>query len=177
MEEGYSPREDTFLLAKAIEFYSGEYALEIGTGSGYIAKRLCENFDMVIATDISLDSLKSIEKKKENLELLLCDSASPLNSAIFDLIVFNPPYLPSTNIEDQKIDGLEGGIEIAKRFFLDANRLIKPKGKIVVVLSTLSNYKEFLEFVKGLGYDLELLEHERFFFEEIMVYQAKRVSL
>ncbi|GBC75134.1 Release factor glutamine methyltransferase [archaeon HR06] len=176
MEEIYQPREDTFLLARVVDLYQGERALEIGTGSGYIAKRLCERFDLVIATDIDLTALKSIERK-ENLELILCDSATALNSNIkFDLIVFNPPYLPSDKLDDYTVDGLKGGIEIAKKFFFDAHRLVKDDGKIVFILSSLSDVNEFLNFVKDLNYEVKPLEMERFLFEELTVYQARRVS-
>ena len=61
--EQYSPAEDTFFLADNLKYENGQMALDIGTGSGYIAKILSEQFSMVVATDIDFNSLKFQSQK------------------------------------------------------------------------------------------------------------------
>ena len=48
----YPPSEDTFFIANNIENEKGDYALDIGSGSGYLTKLLCKNFSLVVGTDI-----------------------------------------------------------------------------------------------------------------------------
>ena len=43
----YQPAEDTFFLADHIENETGKTALDIGTGSGFLAKILSNSFDLV----------------------------------------------------------------------------------------------------------------------------------
>ena len=41
------------------------------------------------------------------MELIVSNSASAVKSSIFDLVVFNPPYLPSSSIDDKKTNELK----------------------------------------------------------------------
>lgn len=52
------PAEDSFFLADYLENKQGRSALDIGTGSGIIAKTLSKNFSLVVATDINIFALK-----------------------------------------------------------------------------------------------------------------------
>ena len=54
----YNPSDDTFFIADFISNYSGNYALEIGIGSGYLTEILCKNFKYVFGTDIDFTSVK-----------------------------------------------------------------------------------------------------------------------
>jgi len=56
--EEYPPSEDTFFIAENIENEKGEYALDIGSGSGYLTKLLSENFSLVVGTDINCKVLQ-----------------------------------------------------------------------------------------------------------------------
>jgi len=46
--EPYPPSEDTFFLADYIKNEKGECALDIGTGSGYLAALLEKSFSLVV---------------------------------------------------------------------------------------------------------------------------------
>ena len=41
-------------MADNIENEKGDFALDIGSGSGYLTKLLSENFSFVVGTDINL---------------------------------------------------------------------------------------------------------------------------
>ena len=49
--EQYLPAEDTFFLADIIEKESGNMALDIGCGSGYLTNILKNSFNLVVGTD------------------------------------------------------------------------------------------------------------------------------
>ncbi len=107
--ESYIPREDTFFLSDYLKKETGEKALDIGTGTGFLSNVLNSKFSYVVSTDINFESLKSQNPKIKNC--ICCESAEALQCK-FDLIVCNPPYLPSKIISDITIDGGKEGVEV-----------------------------------------------------------------
>ena len=95
--EQYLPAEDTFFLADIIEKESGNMALDIGCGSGYLTNILKNSFNLVIGTDISYNTLRVQNYKVENV--VCCNSADALQLK-FDLIICNLPYLATDEIID-----------------------------------------------------------------------------
>jgi len=101
--EYYLPAEDTLFFANNIQNEKGISALDIGTGSGYLANVLSPNFEVVVATDISFDATKQAHNLIQNC--ICCNSADPLIMK-FDLVICNMPYLPSEEITEHTVDGL-----------------------------------------------------------------------
>ncbi len=89
----YQPEEDTCLLLDAAlsEVKPGDRVLEIGTGSGTIAAELAKVTD-VVATDINPHAVSCAKTKL--LEVVQTDLFCGIKGS-FDLVVFNPPYLPT----------------------------------------------------------------------------------
>lgn len=166
----YKPSDDTFLLAECVQHVRGENALEIGVGSGYVSELLAKNFDLVVATDMDLNAIK---EAKDKVDLLVCcDSASAIVNVAFDLVVINPPYLPSPEIRDLAVDGGACGIEVAMKMLADAIRLLKDTGTIMFVTSSLSDYNQLLQYVHKSGYATEVIARRNFDFEELFVVKA-----
>lgn len=152
----YEPAEDTFLLANNLEVERMSRALEIGTGTGLIAILASRKARMVIATDINphaLDcTLKNIiVNKAYNVELRKGNLFEPVKDEKFDLILFNTPYLPTS--EDETVDGEldaawnggPSGREVIDRFLCEMKDHLNPGGKVQMVQSTLSGNEETLE--------------------------------
>ena len=57
--------------------------------------------------------------------LILADAASCFMDGCFDLVAFNPPYVPSGKIEDVAVDGGAEGTEVALRFLEEALRVVE----------------------------------------------------
>src|SRR5271154_1181607 len=112
--EVYLPSEDTATLARTLRSYRGGRCLEIGFGSGAILQSLIPRFETVIGTDI-LSIAQAVAAKGE-AEVVLADRATCFREGVFDLVVFNPPYLPSETIEDRTVDGGKGGLEVPLAF-------------------------------------------------------------
>ncbi|MCP8312552.1 MAG: methyltransferase [Candidatus Methylarchaceae archaeon HK02M1] len=183
MEEiPYKPAEDTFLLARAIGRYSGKVKLEIGIGSGYIFIELSKSKNpLVVGTDISVKALREVLIRlksidRDNVELVHCDGASPFRKGCFDLIIFNPPYLPSEEILDSTVDGGKEGIEAMEKFIDHSLNVVSNSGSIVFILSTLSNYVKVVKILKDKGFEVVKKESLKLFFEEIFVIEASKIG-
>ena len=168
--EPYAPAEDTFFLEDNLVNEKGKYALDIGTGSGYLTKILSQNFLQVIATDIDFGSLTNQNKKIKNR--ICCDAADALNCK-FDLIVCNMPYLQSNEISDRKVDGGKEGVEVPLKIIKSAVKCLNNSGKMLFVTSSLANYEKLIEESKKLGLYSKILAKKKLFFEELIIVESK----
>ena len=110
----YPPSEDTFFITEHIKNEHGDFALDVGSGSGYLTKLLCENFSYVVGTDVNFDVLTHQTYKTNNL---VCCNGSDALKMKFDLIVCNLPYLATEEILDIATDGGIDGFEVPKKIF------------------------------------------------------------
>jgi len=168
----YKASDDTFLLADCVRNLKGESVLEIAAGPGYVSNILKENFRLVISTDIDYYAIK--EGKGKSTLLVCCDSASVITNIMCDLVVINPPYLPSQQIDDVTVDGGKDGIETTLRMLEDAVRLLKTNGVIMFVTSSLANYNGLLLHMRELGFRTNIAGRKKLDFEELFVIEAKR---
>ena len=142
----YIPAEDSYLLAEAVKEYSGKRALEIGVGSGIVLEELQKNFELVVGTDLQLQSLRyaRLNILSRNILTICCNMGAPIRSK-FDLIVSNPPYLPDLSVKIQKdlpVDGGLTGIEWSIKFLELSLPKLEPTGKILLLLSSFSNIEK-----------------------------------
>ena len=169
----YIPAEDTFFLADHIKGEKGQAALEIGTGSGYLAKILEKNFELVIATDIDYFALQGQDDRIKNG--ICCTGADAL-SAKFDLIVCNLPYLPTEKIVDRTTDGGPEGLEIPFQIIQSAGARLKPNGKMLYLTSSLANYEKLIEKTKSLGFEAAILAKKKLFFEDLILVESLKLD-
>ncbi len=120
--------------------------VDIGTGSGCLAvalKKEEENNFTVTATDISFEALEVARKNAKNnkvvIEFLQGDMLQPLINRKFDIIVSNPPYIPSEEKVDDIIYDNEphvalfggvDGLKFYKEILQNAKSIMKPKSII-----------------------------------------------
>ncbi|VVC06259.1 Release factor glutamine methyltransferase [uncultured archaeon] len=165
----YQPAEDTLFFADNIRNEKGKAALDMGTGSGFLAKILSSNFVLVVATDINLIALKKAHESVENC--VCCNAADALNSD-FDLVVCNLPYLPSDEISDPAVDGLREGVEIPMKLIRSASNVIRQTGKLIYLTSSLANYLELMKRTEQLGFSTKILAKKKLFFEELILVEC-----
>ena len=143
------PRFDTEVLVEKILKDNKDnnlQVLDLCTGSGAIAislKKLGE-YRSVKALDISekaLDIAKKNSKLNETTIDFICSDMFEKINGKFDIIVSNPPYIPSRDIEDLSLevkdyepklalDGLEDGLYFYKIIAKEAKAYLKENGKI-----------------------------------------------
>jgi release factor glutamine methyltransferase len=127
-------------------------ALDFCTGSGCIAIALAAKCPdaKIVATDISADALVLAKENAarnnvaERIQFLQGDSFGALpDETRFDLIISNPPYIPSAEIETLEpevrdfdpraaLDGGADGLEFYRLIASKAKMFLEPAGKIMV---------------------------------------------
>jgi len=160
----YQPEADTYLLLSAAqaEVKPGDRVLEIGTGSGYIAAALVQDYD-IVATDINPNAVFCAQEK--GLDVVRNDLCSGLRD-IFDLILFNPPYLPTQ--PDERIDdwleyALDGGAtgrSVIERFADGVCEVLAPDGRILLLVSSLTGLCEVRELFTRRGFIAEVVREQ-----------------
>jgi len=182
----YSPEEDSYLLQESLTAYLKDKPttieiLDMGSGSGIQAKTCKDlNFKNITSADINPEVIKHLKQQKLNpLESNLF-SNSKLKTSKFNLIIFNPPYLPEDKREPEEsklftTGGLKGN-EIILRFLHKAKTHLNPQASILLLFSTLSKPKTIITKAKQLGYSYKKLNSKKLFFEELFVYEFKIIQ-
>ncbi len=173
----YSPAEDSYLLKKGLEKQLSKLKnknikiLDMGSGSGIQAKT-CRvlDFKNIVCVDIDSETLKHLKKQK--FKTTQSDLFSAFKKDLFDLIIFNPPYLPEHKF-DKKPDTTGGkkGYETILKFLKQAKKHLTDKGEILLLFSSLSQPRVIKQHLKKLNYNYKLLAEKKLFFEKLYVYQ------
>ena len=170
--EPYPPSEDTLFLADYIKNESGEFALDIGTGSGYLAALLSKSFSVVVGTDLSFNVLR--KRGYFTINNVCCNGADALHKQ-FDLVICNMPYLNTDEVLDVRTDGGKNGLEVPIKIINSAKSRIKPGGKFIYITSSLSDFKKLISYTKLEGFNVSILAKKKLFFEELILVKAVRL--
>ncbi len=175
----YEPNDDSYLLREFVLKYSKGKVLDMGTGSGIQAEAALEKTRDVLAADINEEAVEFCSKK--GINAIKSDLFENIDKR-FDLIIFNPPYLPEEReycgikftekdfnyVNDIALVGGKNGWETIDRFLKEAKEYINKEGKILLSFSSLSGDIEII--MKKYGYRFEKLGEKRIFFEVLYVY-------
>lgn len=161
-EKVYDPAEDSFLLLDLFESLRNELSLkhfeyrlplvvEIGTGSGIVTTFINKNIlpdALYIATDINPYSCKAAAKTNasnatsSNFDVIRCSLTTALRYHQIDILIFNPPYVPtetipeipkSTNEEyrwlDIALNGGPDGMDITNKVLDSLDHILSDHGE------------------------------------------------
>ncbi len=183
----YEPAEDSFLLAEAAleETEPGMCILEVGAGSGFVSAVLKSNIIgiRVFATEINPYAARCA--KANGVEVVRTDLFRGIKpesrGACFDIILFNPPYLPTS--EEEKVPGwlnyaFDGGMsgrETLDRFLDEVRDYLKPGGKILVLISSITGLEVVKKKMEKLGFRVDIVLKKKVSFEELIVIRGKLV--
>ncbi len=181
----YEPAEDTFLLLDAVHVEKNDSVFEIGTGTGIIALSCAQKGAKVVCSDINPYAISLVEKNiMQNKDVLNGAIEARLGNLYnvlasdeqFDILLFNPPYLPTGLDErldnggwfDISVDGGQTGLEITKVFLKGISKHLRPNGKGYFVFSTQSDktiltryidtYRLHTKVISSLSFENETLE-------------------
>lgn len=174
----YDPAEDSYLLADvAIDMaQDGMRVLEVGAGTGFVSAVLQTNMDVdLVATEISPFAAECAQRN--GVGVIRADMFGCFRSGTkFDLILFNPPYLPTA--EDEKIPGwlnyaFDGGVdgrEAVNRFLEEVTHYLSTGGIVLILISSLTGMEEVKKRMQEQGLEVEICNIDRdCFFEELVV--------
>ena len=174
----YEPAEDTFLLADNLDVCKEERVLELGTGCGLLAILAANAGAKVVATDINPAALKCARANavahgvEKSIDFRLGDLFEPVVGEHFDLVIFNPPYLPVEPEEalcgplDRAWEAGPNGRRIIDRFLRELSNHLTPNGRVLFVQSSLANISKTLRVLETRGFKVNII-HKKFPFEKL----------
>lgn len=175
----YKPGDDTFTFIKVLEELKDDLKhhrtfIEIGCGNGMITKFLCDTFPhaLIISTDINICALQ--ETGKYNSNLIKSPLLKYINQRKVDVVVFNPPYVETSNDEvgfddiRASYSGGGNGRRVIDQFIDELSDV-----KIVFLLVIRKNDpKEVMERFRGKLYVPEIIKIRRIMAETIYIIRA-----
>tara|TARA_Y100000310_G_scaffold334319_1_gene413866 strand:+ start:417 stop:935 length:519 start_codon:yes stop_codon:yes gene_type:complete len=167
----YEPAEDSYLLQEEVRKFVKPWmkVLDVGTGSGILAETSKRLGGDVLAIDINPEAVNYVKSK--GINSVVSDLFSEVDGK-FDLIIFNPPYLPKENMEpeDSKLatTGGKKGNEVIERFLKEAKTYLLDGGNILLLFSSLT--PDVIELFKKYNYKYEKLSEQKIPFEVLYVY-------
>ncbi|MDP1695568.1 MAG: DUF2431 domain-containing protein [archaeon] len=172
----YTPDEDSYLLEKYVKKYSKNKSfLDMGSGSGIQAKAaISAGASSVLASDINKEAVENL--KSQGINAIHSNLFKNIKSK-FDIIAFNPPYLPEDKQEDKEsalvTTGGKKGDEIILKFLKQAKAHLNKNGTILLILSSLTPKNKIIPLLNKLSMSYKILENKKIFFESLEIWEIQ----
>ncbi|QSG02714.1 HemK2/MTQ2 family protein methyltransferase [Natranaeroarchaeum sulfidigenes] len=177
----YQPAEDSHLLATvaAEQVDEDNLVLEVGTGSGYVAERVAgETGARVVASDLNPHACRAARDR--GVEVVRADLLDPIRTDTCDVVLFNPPYLPTEEGEEWDdwmevaLSGGETGRAVIDPFLGNVGRVLAPDGYVLLLVSSLTGVEAVVETAAESGFSAVALRDESYPFESLTVLKLHR---
>jgi release factor glutamine methyltransferase len=178
----YEPKEDSLLILEAVKRYAKGNVLDMGTGSGILAREAFNYTKKVTAVDINHEAVEYAKKSSDKSIVFKQSNLFQNVSDRYDLIIFNPPYLPEDKAEDHQsrliTTGGKHGYELIEQFLEQANQFLSDDGKILLVFSSLTHKEVVDEIISKNLLQSTLLKTQMLpMFEQLYLYTIEKTSL
>jgi len=169
----YRAEDDTDLLIGVMrrgDFAAGRHVLDIGTGSGALAIAAAKaGAASVAAVDLSLRSVIATRLNsrlhRARVSVRRGDLFAPVAGRRFDLVVANPPYVPSESSElprhriARSWDAGPDGRALLDRICAGVVDVLAPDGDVLLVHSELCGTQATLDALTTAGLKARVLAH------------------
>jgi release factor glutamine methyltransferase len=185
-ENVYVPAEDTFLFADNLCSQKADSVVDMGTGCGILGIIAAKKAAEVFAVDVNPYAVNCARENAvlngvaDKMFFVRGDLFSAISTGRkFSLILFNAPYLPVENEDDSWLgsawSGGVSGKELTDRFIAEASEHLKPKGKVMLMQSSLSGVEETMRSFSAKGFGASVVASRNLpFFETIVLISARR---
>ena len=175
----YPVEEDTLLLLESalVEVQPNDRILEVGTGSGHIAASLAGRAALVVALDLNPHAARAARAR--NVEVIRSDLFAGVRGP-FDLVLFNPPYLPTAPDErlddwlEYALDGGPDGRRTIARFLDGLVAVLAPGGRALLLVSSLTGPGEVARLADAAGLSGRVVLERRIEGETLLVLRLER---
>jgi release factor glutamine methyltransferase len=187
----YPPQHDSQLLIGCLEnsgLAGGRRVLDLCTGSGVVAIAAAErDAASVVAFDICPRAVSCTRGNAAyagvSIDVLEGSWSRALDYAPFDLIVSNPPYVPTPPAGDTEVIPLTAGPARAWNAGIDGRMVLDPLcesaaglldvgGSLLMVQSALSGVEKSLESLRGTGMKAEVIASQSIPFGPVLSARA-----
>ncbi|GBE20138.1 MAG TPA: methyltransferase domain-containing protein [Candidatus Pacearchaeota archaeon] len=175
MLEIYPPSDDSYFLSnilkkeipKLLNKNKNPGVLEVGCGSGVQLSTL-KGLEVKSLLGLDINQAAVNHCRGLGFNCILSDLFSNIKKK-FDLIIFNPPYLPEDKDEPKSsrlaTTGGKEGSRIINKFLKQAKKHLNENGKIILLTSNLAKKIYWKDYKK------KLLGKKKLFFEELYVWE------
>ncbi len=188
-ETVYEPAEDSFLMLDALETEMRDLrttsptpslCLEVGSGSGILitalARTLGPDTCLFLSTDINPVAARVTKRtaaqNNVHVQVVHCDLVEPLLSRLqnkVDLILFNPPYVPTVDSEldthSQPLTlswaGGPRGRAVMDRLFPVIPQILSPGGRFYLLIVKENDEKDIVRQLADLGLSSSVVAERR----------------
>lgn len=198
----YEPDADSFLLLDALESHHSILIerdpliiVEFGSGSGLATTFLAQHFfssrKLFFAIDLNPFACQFTRRtfiqndlmSKHSMNIVQCDLAHPFLdrlSSNVDLIIFNPPYVPTetsdvTEVIERTYAGGKFGLEVMERAIEQASRLLKKTGLFYLVALEENGFERLKEIAERCEMKTEIVLRRRTLIERLFVLQFEKL--
>ena len=187
--EVYEPSDDSFQLAKAIDVKPDDSVLEIGTGTGIVALDCARRGADVVCSDVNPFAVELVKRNYSRNKSLLTGSLDVRFGDLFkvvkedekfDVIIFNPPYLPTKKEDlvggsgwfDTAVDGGVDGLDITGKFINHLQNYLKTDGCAFFVFSSLSDRSKLENIISNADFKSKVIMSRCYNDELIDIYRV-----
>jgi release factor glutamine methyltransferase len=151
--------------------------LDMGTGSGICAVFAAQWARRIVAVDLNPAAVRCarinvlLHGLEERVEVREGDLFVPVQGERFDLILFNPPYLPGQ--PQSEFDRALRSTDVIECFAAGLRDHLTDNGVALVLLSSISNQAEQLQRFHDHGFVADVIIRRKLIAEVLTIYRLR----